>query len=274
MTVEKPKGFIIPRPKIGGGIRKSIVGFSKNSKCRLVRFVNRIYTRAVPVFITLTYHEKWTEDFKQWKYHLNLFLSRTSYSFRKLYPDSAGIWRLEFQRRGAPHFHIVAFFDEGVDVYALEQEVKQLWFQIVDDDSREFYEYGVHVQSAFNQRGVLFYLLGGHLSKDKQARNDIKTGRSWGYWGREKLGVDDVWFKSEINEKQYFLLRRIIRNWLPKKGKVSKSYLKYLKGGEAMSLNVICPCSLHTRLLNYVKSQLTDSDRPFKDIRVNYENPK
>jgi len=57
-----------------------------------------------PSFVTLTYHDHFPSP-RASKKHLKAFLERVKYSF----PEVWGMWKLEPQKRGAPHFHLMLF---------------------------------------------------------------------------------------------------------------------------------------------------------------------
>ncbi len=84
------------------GLRKKITEFSKPSRRRL-RLKMAILRRAcLPWMVTLTYPREWDQDDRQWKRDLDVFLKR----LKRQFPTVALIWKLEFQERGAPHFHL------------------------------------------------------------------------------------------------------------------------------------------------------------------------
>lgn len=91
----------------GGSRRGSVLQFSKKSRLRLLELFNRLdwdyYTSPV-VFITLTYGQRWPKP-EQAKKHLTAFLKRV----RRAFPESAAVWRVEMQKRGAPHWHLMFF---------------------------------------------------------------------------------------------------------------------------------------------------------------------
>ena len=90
------------------GVRGEIVNFSRAARARLAFIVSETDVN-FKTFVTLTYPEKYTRDGKEVKKHLNRWLSMLRYRH-------AGIeylWFLEFQRRGAPHVHIMLDIELG-----------------------------------------------------------------------------------------------------------------------------------------------------------------
>src|SRR5438445_4731657 len=97
--------------KKGGGEREECKGFSESSRRRLIQKMaqwnmNGLYAS----FVTLTYPAIYTEDWKQWKNDLDNFFKR----IERKYSYLVGlVWRIEFQKRGAPHFHLIVASTES-----------------------------------------------------------------------------------------------------------------------------------------------------------------
>jgi hypothetical protein len=91
----------IARP--GGGRRGAVLTFSKASRRRMLRKLARLDARR-PVFVTLTYPAEYPHPMIA-KKHLAAFLKR----IKRRLPDASAIWRMELQKRGAPHFHLIFF---------------------------------------------------------------------------------------------------------------------------------------------------------------------
>lgn len=108
--------------------RGRIGAFSRKSRKRLLELTARLDLKAATLgkhitFITLTYGQAWPENPEEPKAHLRALLER----LRRFAPQSSGIWRLEFQERGAPHFHLILF-----DMPFLPKEqLKAAWGEII-----------------------------------------------------------------------------------------------------------------------------------------------
>jgi hypothetical protein len=106
--------------------RGIIKEFSRQSRRRLFDLLNSLdKSLEKAIFVTLTYGQSWP-DSKTVKKHLDNFLKRVSRRF----PGASGVWRLEFQQRGAPHFHLLLFNMPFWDKHALADA----WFEIVGDE--------------------------------------------------------------------------------------------------------------------------------------------
>lgn len=92
-------------PIKGGGERKEIKCFSVSSRRRLIQKMaqwnlNELFTS----FLTLTYPRLYAANWKIWKRDIEVFFKRLA----RKYSDIVGLcWRLEEQKRGAPHFHMI-----------------------------------------------------------------------------------------------------------------------------------------------------------------------
>lgn len=66
------------------------------------------------------------------KKHLRALQER----FKRRFPEAelSWVWRMEFQRRGAPHFHIVAFNLPFID----KEEVRRIWSEVIGSDRQVF----------------------------------------------------------------------------------------------------------------------------------------
>jgi len=84
--------------------RSAISSLSEKSASRLRRYVEN-YAQDFTGMVTLTYPRAWPPRAETWKRHLRAFferLRRTGY-----FEKESAIWVLEFQKRGAPHFHLL-----------------------------------------------------------------------------------------------------------------------------------------------------------------------
>lgn len=113
----------------GGGLRGAITEFSAQSRKRLLEKMARLQVRDVAKFITLTYGQAWPSA-QQAKAHLRAFLER----IRRRWPKASAIWRIEYQKRGAPHFHLIVF---GLPFWP-KSEVARHWSEVIGDDYLDY----------------------------------------------------------------------------------------------------------------------------------------
>lgn len=217
------------RPQVGGGKRSNITKLSRASLRRM-----KLHFRNMPEpshMITLTYPgtlknngcrvDLFTKDGQEVKRH---FTAMKKWLIR--HGVTSGAWFLEFQARGAPHFHI--FVNNAVDV----EKLAAAWIRIVlptfdhlNDGSLEFAK---SIQQALDwhvggilvgrdkdgvtrtNRPCIEPLRVKHAAsayatsyaakaEQKRAPNDYKNvGRFWGAWGDYRHKESEV-FGSEAD---------------------------------------------------------------------------
>lgn len=215
------------------GLRQ-ITGWSRRSRARLFHATGELdYTPMLvlgqaPVMTTLTYAENWLDvapTGKASKKHLEAFYMR----FERAWGVSfIGLWKEEFQRRGAPHYHLwhprpqglagalrrltaVRYRPAAGDGLEYDEWVRTVWADIVRHPNAEDYfnhqrngacvseiEDG-HVNTPMKLAGY-FAKHGAFMAKDYQ--NKVPEawrapgkgpGRFWGYKGLEReVRVVDV----------------------------------------------------------------------------------
>ncbi|MCM8526107.1 MAG: hypothetical protein NE327_06295 [Lentisphaeraceae bacterium] len=165
------------------GKRQKIRGFSKRSRKNLMDQMQTLDFDRLTVkghckakFITLTYPNQYP-DFEEAKKHLDNFRKRIMRKF----PKASAIWRLEPQKRGAPHFHIILFKAQRID----KEELTKMWGEIVGPLYRDYsyntmksYRNGrdpfVRIEAIKSLKGVMWYV-SKYISKSDDKDNDIKS---------------------------------------------------------------------------------------------------
>jgi hypothetical protein len=151
-------------------------------------------------FVTLTYPANWPPSAPEWKAHLDAFDKR----FHRKYPDGHYYWKLEPQKRGAPHFHLLVFGPERID----RKWLKDAWFEIVGSNDVHHWHFGAYEQKLKSWKQV-----GAYCSKycAKTIEDDSwgEPGRYWGIKRREnrKENVQRV----PVNEVELFKVRRLFK---------------------------------------------------------------
>lgn len=198
--------------KVGGGRRGRIVGFSKASRRRLLRKLARL-DNTRPKFVTLTYPGDYPDP-QTAKKHLRAFLQR----IRRRASEASAVWRLEYQDRGAPHFHILAYNWP----YISFETVKMWWGEIigVPYDLTLF----VRIEQVRSKRGTMYYAskyMGKPTSKPAAGAFFISdaylyAGRVWGVFNAGFLPfaarvyqvLSDVTWRN-FHDAKKFLRRRV-----------------------------------------------------------------
>lgn len=124
-------------------------------------------------FITLTYPRKYPRDGKTCKKHLNLFLTH----LRKDYKGIKYFWFMEFQARGAPHFHVFLSCMVPGKTY-----VSPLWYRVVSSGEPSHLKSGTNVKKMRSCKDVARYATAyaKKLTQKMTPRDFRCVGRFWG----------------------------------------------------------------------------------------------
>lgn len=192
-----------------GGDRAAIGEWSRKSRANMTRVLATLDWRPLtlagaglrPGMVTLTYPgdwQRWAPDGATVKRHLRAF--RQAWT-RKL-GAPIGAWKLEFQRRGAPHFHLYLLCPVGkVDGLPFHKWVSATWARIVgatgEDRARHELagtgvDFGLASRCSDPQRLAVYFSkhnAPGRSSKEYQhcvpaswSEPGRGPGRFWGYW--------------------------------------------------------------------------------------------
>jgi hypothetical protein len=191
--------------------RGKVREFTRRSRTRLQQTLCAVPIAHVGrglLFVTLTYPRAWPGSWPTWKRQLDTVLKR----LRRKFPAFGAVWKLEPQRRGAPHFHILVV---GVPFIA-KAWLSRAWYEVVRSGDTRHLAAGTQVQLARSHRGVVSY-----AAKYTAKRQDLPpdwqegVGRFWGVSNRDKLGI--VWKWAPLSEHQYWQATRIVRGLLAKR---------------------------------------------------------
>lgn len=203
-----PRG---PRPAVKRG---KVTSFSKQSRGRLLELVasiNKPALRALPIFLTLTYPGVFPTEGPVVKSHLDTFLKR----LRRAFPQSACIWKLEFQARGAPHFHLLLFGVPFINRYWLSKA----WFEVVGSGDTRHLQAGTRVEFIRSYKGVIFYAA-KYVAKVDVGTSADGCGRFWGVMGREFLPVEVI--ECALSFRAFFRARRVVERYMASKARANR----------------------------------------------------
>lgn len=163
--------------------RGEIRCFSSASRRRLMTLmasVDRTAVKRKPLFITLTYPRHWPATSAGYKADLNRFLT----IFRRRYPHTPIIWRLEYQERGAPHYHLMVF----TRWFVPWRWVAGAWYQATGRRDPYTLVAGTETRAIRSWAGVMSYAA-KYMSKSRQLPDGLRPGRLWGVMCREDLPI-------------------------------------------------------------------------------------
>lgn len=168
----------------GGGRRGKVQSFSKSARRRLLRLLATVEKKSLPVFITLTYPGEYPHEWKTWKRHLDTFCKRLV----RRYPGCGLVWRIEPQKRGAPHYHLLVW--NAGNVLHLRKWVADAWFSVVNSGDVRHAKAGTRTEAIRSSRGVMSYAA-KYLGKlpDTPSLEDWQDGigRWWGVRQAENI---------------------------------------------------------------------------------------
>lgn len=190
---ERAEGFL-------AGSRKPIKKLTQSSRDRL-RFKIRNSLCVWTCLTTLTYPKRSPRDGRIVKKHLNTFLT----ALRRDYPGIRYMWWLEFQKRGAPHIHLITTCPFPALTY-----ISLLWYKIVGSKNKKHLMLGADVRPFYGN------LSGDEIAEIYATKMDQKAkpagysnvGR---YWGCSNNLTEPVVFISGLSEASAEEVRALAR---------------------------------------------------------------
>lgn len=169
--------------------RGDIVGHSPKSQRRARMFLSKIPNEEIMkgLLVTLTYPGKQAADkipaaseYLVYKDHLRKFNQAI---VRKW--EGSGAWFLEFQERGAPHYHLIVFGVGHSNLVPFQEWVSKEWNRIVDGGA-DHLEAGTRVEIPKHCQAARNYVT-AYFTKGAQAPAETKVGRYWGKFGTSSI---------------------------------------------------------------------------------------
>jgi len=223
--------------------RGPIRTFTRKSRHRLQRLFNcidRDQITRLPLFVTLTYPEQFPVSAKDAKPHLFSFVKRLLRRFKR----ASIIWRLEYQQRGAPHFHLMVF---GIP-FLPWQEWATAWYEIVRSEDPRHLSAGCQFVRCKGW-GQANHYVAKYLAKVGGEITDETPGRFWGVANRAALPVRVQ--VVVIAWETFYRCRRVLRKRAEKLG----------FGHGRMTRWAGCSQFLRTSIAIEVLAQATDAPR-------------
>jgi hypothetical protein len=160
-------------------------------------------------FITLTYPMVFPNDGRVARRHLQSFRKR----WARAYGDPAGVWKREYQERGAVHYHLAILAPAGLSTTAMQGWVASAWFDIVKSGDDRHLLAGTSVELGRYEPSMYFAGHGSHGRDEKGYQNEVPAGvvlpgRWWGLWG-VKVEPTEI----DLSERQWHQVSRLVRRW-------------------------------------------------------------
>lgn len=208
------------------GVRGDIKGFSNASRRRLMQLIAGIrFDADLPLFITLTYPNSFPDAVSS-KRHLKMFFQRL-----ERYLLSQGIilyglvWKLEPQKRGAPHYHMMLW---GCELPVLAVWLPGAWYDIAGNGDKNHLAWhsgelgNQHcVQQVLSREGVMRYA-SKYLGKTFEVEGWQNVGRYWGVVKRSNIPFGEL-VVEEVTRKKAVEVMRYQRRFAGLKGSSKKS---------------------------------------------------
>lgn len=176
----------------GDGTRETVTCLSRKSLQRMAFTVQNTEVNFASM-VTLTYPAEYPENGKVIKVHLNRFLSW-------LRSRRAGdyVWFLEFQKRGAPHFHILV----ESDVTPMREDISKRWYKAVKSGDDKHLRAGTRTEKIRQADGARRYAAKYGAKKEQKTvpPRFSDVGRFWGASRGVKpvpVAEYDVWGASQ-----------------------------------------------------------------------------
>jgi len=178
------------RPPVSQSKRGVIRAFSYKSRLRLLRFMARLKMVGVrATFITLTY--RGYPSNAEAKANLHAFVQ----VLRTKHVQTSAVWRMEYQRRGSIHFHLLVFNLP----YWPWQEILSTWKRVSGQSTAR-----VDVRLVRSRRGVMSYVAKYIAKVERRIKKTFlvfvpylhkqrkwKKGRFWGYHNKKALPLGE-----------------------------------------------------------------------------------
>ena len=181
----------------GGGQRGAVTTFSAQSRKRFMKKIYILQSSSRCLWVTLTQPAAFVGSIGA-RRMAKLWTARV----RRAYPAASGLWRIQPQKRGAPHFHVMVYGIADADIKTVRARLSRMWTAvvvggIVDGEKLsarsigQIARYGCDVAEMETAVGVQRYV-SRYLSRSDAAGNAAVAGRQWGSFNRDALPVSQT----------------------------------------------------------------------------------
>jgi hypothetical protein len=204
----------LPKKERHSKPRGRVKEFSADARRRLKAKVAKLKRNELEkaLVVTLTYPGEFPDpdDYKIYKKHLHT----CEMALGRKWPDCSGIWKLEFQKRGAAHYHLVVCGLGDLELETVRTWFRETWYRIAHNGDKHGGNAGTQVDRIKSVGGAISYLA-KYISKGDQTRPGNFTGRYWGVHNKAALPTATP-KEIELPRKEANMLRRIARKKIQK----------------------------------------------------------
>ena len=227
-----------------GGKRGECTGFSRAARLRMKKRLAKLNLKGkYSFFVTLTYPEEYIKDIRVSKRDLDVFRKAFAREFNTFI---GGIWRVERQKRGAPHYHMLLISDEPVSMMEIIEFIRRRWSEIVRTSylraggDKEVYQvhYERHQRSGHNvqfmeTREMVQNYLSKYIAKEDETEYPESLGRCWGQWQFNGKKLDYTAHETgTLARDEMVILKRMVRKHKEASNRLSLEEERRLKTGE------------------------------------------
>lgn len=167
------------------------------------RMIDAVNSWRIPMnnvmFVTLSYPKEYPQDWKVWKNDLKIYKEH----LQRKFPQSEGFWKLELQRRGAPHYHLVFDLNSEISLKDFRNWNDELWANIAHYLDTHAGVYACTVKKMSSPREALNYAA-KYQTKETYAPVDAfgeiisserlgdSIGRLWGRIGKPNCSPSET----------------------------------------------------------------------------------
>jgi hypothetical protein len=192
---------VIPRQFIGS-TRSGITGFSADSALRMRTYLRECIAEYRQM-VTLTYPCGYPSNGKHTKEHLRRFNQEVMREHSRNGPVGnydgkerlSIFWFLEFQERGAPHYHMFGTW------FPCKEWVAKTWYRIVDSEDIRHLHAGTRTEFLRTGRGGTISYASKYANKLKQKvppKDFENVGRFWGICGGRQVVSASTFVGSDL----------------------------------------------------------------------------
>ena len=238
------------REQVGGGVRAEITEFSEKSRARCERHIRNVKDGSIKFFGTLTYPKTYSNDGIQIKRDLDNFLKRLS---RMGVKDV--IWFIEWQSRGAPHFHLYLAKCPTGNIHTGIEVMARAWNEIVAPGNADHLKVAMGlaggdnkpiIEAVRNKHAPSYYAVKYCTKSDQKKVPEAyqNVGRFWGYRGDLKP-VYSIYFARGVEACKSAI--EIIYWWRKIKfnGTIDTDLIMYSATLRGCSVNELCQLMEH-----------------------------
>jgi len=212
-------------------LRSTISQYSMKSRKRFFEKLLTIDWNTIPSEnireLTLTYPSIYPKDGQVIKEQLDVY-SKQIKRFCAPYGGVTFIWKMEFQRRGAPHYHLILITKQPIPLKSLRTWALKSWSRLVakwinttdyseeekQDSIKKHKLAGIEADKVRkSKQGLISYVVwyiskGSHKGKAKEHQHDVpeeyqNIGRWWGIYGKKSGVITFIKKKYILTEDEY-----------------------------------------------------------------------